>query len=200
MIRKPSDSRRAAGVLLLLALLLSALVACARPANDALADRPASDMAGYRVLADVDGPLQFVDMTAAEADRLMEEGASFVLFTSYPDCPWCNAVIRQVNAAAAEAGWKVGNINTRKDPSWQNNMDIDDYDLFVARFGEFLENDDDGTPHLYVPHIFFIRNGAVVYAHQGALSSMGDDPNTVLSEEENEELTEIFREGFRLLG
>ncbi|MBO5564247.1 MAG: hypothetical protein J5935_01385 [Lachnospiraceae bacterium] len=167
------------------------------PAEDPLAQFPKADMSGYAGLADYDKETVFVDMTVKDVLELMDRGETFAVLTSFPDCPWCNATIRYVNDAALEAGVKVGSLNTRKDPSWQSNLDITDYDLFAEYFGECLEYDNNGIRHLYVPHIFYIKDGEIVYDHQGALPAMGDDPHLPLTEEQKEELREIFRAGFR---
>ena len=139
----------------------------------------------------------FVDVTVADAQKLLEEKATFVWFASFSECPWCNAVLPYLTQAAAENSCRIGVLDTRKDPAWKNNTEIDDYDLFLELCGEYLDTDEEDKPHLYVPHVFFIRNGEVVYQHQGALPEMGDDPHMALSEEQKEALTDIFREGFR---
>ena len=164
-----------------------------------LAAFPASDMLGYKGLRDYDKELAFVDMTVRDMADLMEARATFAVMASFADCPWCNAVIDNVNDAALEAGVQVGYINTRKDPSWSSNLDLEDYDIFTELVGDRLEYDSDNIRHLYVPHIFYIKEGKVVHDYQGALPEMGSDPNMELTPEQEEELTEFFREGFRMM-
>ena len=180
----------------LLALLL--LCACG-PKKNCLAEFPPQDMSGYAGLADYTKELSFVDVTVQDIHRLKEEKETFVFVASFANCPWCNAIIGYINDAALENKATVGLLDTRKDPSWTSNMDITDYDLFVEDFGDQLEYDEENLLHLYVPHIFFIKKGEVVYEHQGALPEMGDDPHMELTDEQKQALTEIFREGFRKL-
>lgn len=180
------------------AAFLLILTSCGK-GNPALSAFPEADMSGYAGLSGYDRDLRFVEMTVADATRLMDEGATFALFLSFDDCPWCNAVIASVNDAAVEADQTIGYIDTRRDPSWQNNTDIEDYDLFVEYFGEFLEDDGTEVPHLYVPYLFFIRDGAVVYGHQGSLPELGEEAPVNVTDEQREAITEIYREGFRVM-
>ena len=162
----------------------------------ALKDFPDADFSGYAGLEGVEEFATYKDVTVADIAALVDAKETFVFLASFEDCPWCNAVIAELNAAAREAGIPVGSLDTRKNPAWKNNLDIDNYDLFVEYFGDYLEDDEDGRPHLYVPHIFFLCNGEVVYQHQGALAEMGNDPNMVLTDEQEEALIDIFRRGF----
>ena len=166
-------------------------------AVDPMVHFPAADMSGYAGLREYDKDLAFVDVTVRDIAALMEEKADFAFLASFPTCPWCNVVIDELNDAALEAGVRVGNLNTRKDPSWKSNLDIEDYDLFTTLFQKQLEYDKEGRLHLYVPHFFVVRGGEVVYQHQGALREMGDDPNTPLSPEQEKLLVDLYREGLQ---
>lgn len=166
-----------------------------------LSEFPQSDMSGYAALKDYGdtSALPFVDVTVKDIHKLMEDKENFVLFVSFPTCPWCNAVLTRFIDVANEADVKVASLNTRKNPAWGSNMEIDDYDLFVADFDEYIEYDSEGLKHLYVPHVFFVKEGQVVYEHQGALAEMGSDPYMELSAQQEEALRDIYREGFKKL-
>lgn len=164
----------------------------------------ASDMSGYEGLSDYQAKseLPFVDVTVKDVHELMEEKGTFVLFVSFANCPWCNAVIKQFIEVVDEVsggGLRIAQLDTRKDPAWQNNMEIDDYDLFVEDFGDYLELDENNVRHLYVPHVFFVKDGMVLYEHQGAIPAMGSDPYMELSKAQKEELRDVYREGFKAL-
>lgn len=187
-------------IIAMLALAAIALPACSDKTKETspLEGFPEADMSEYEALAGYTGSNPFVYVTVQDVHKLIEEKATFALFVSFPNCPWCNAVIREFVEVANEvgAGIKVANINTRQKPEWTSNLDIDDYDLFVQHFGDYLNLDDAGIKHLYVPHVFFIKDGDVVYEHQGAIPEMGSDPYMVLNEEQEEILKDVFREGF----
>ena len=190
---------RVAQLLLVALLLLSACGTSRSAARDALTAFPELDVTGYASVGeDMDLPV-VRDLTVADIDQLMQEGKTFVFISSFENCPWCNVVMPHFLAAAKKENIEVGLLDTRKDPSWNNNTEIDDYDRFVELFGSYLQLDDADLPHLYVPHVFYIRDGEVVYQYQGALPEMGDNPNVELTEEQQAALEEIFLEGFREL-
>ena len=101
-----------------------------------------------------------------------------------------------LNDTAIEYGMDIAYIDTRKDPSWKSNTDMDDYDVFVNYFGNYLDTDSDGKKHLYVPHVFFVRHGVVVKEHPGTVTGHNDSSDPLTSEQK-EELHEIYTEGFK---
>ncbi|MBQ9068249.1 MAG: hypothetical protein IJ131_04185 [Eggerthellaceae bacterium] len=135
---------------------------------------PASDMSNYDCAQGYDGDYRFVDMTVSDIAAEMDAGTTFMVYAGYDHCPWCNSVLNYLNDIAVDHGIRVGYLDTRKDPSWKTNMDIDDYDLFVEKFDDVLELDDEGKKHLYVPHLFFMKDGAVVADHPGTVPSQSD--------------------------
>jgi len=102
--------------------------------------------------------------------------------------PWGNiADITKGEGASIDIAY----IDTRSDPSWKSNLDLLDYDLFIERVGSVLAEDDNGVPHLYVPHCFFIRNGQLVHDHSGTVPSQAS-PSDPLSEEELKKYRDII--------
>ena len=71
----------------------------------------------------------------------MGKGATMVVYAGFNHCPWCNAILNDFNDILDERGITAAYIETRKNPEWTNNMDIDDYDVFVERFGEWLKKE-----------------------------------------------------------
>ena len=72
-----------------------------------------------------------------------------------------------------------------------NNTEIDDYDLFVKRFGKYLAEDDSGGRHLYTPDLYVIKNGKVKSHHQGVIEG-ADDPEEPLTSSQEEELRDLL--------
>lgn len=174
------------------------MTACGGEEGDPYADREVVDLAAYESMADYGGTSMLVDTDVQEAAALIEDRRSFVLYAGFADCPYCNLLIPYLNEVAAEKGVYVGYIDTRKNPAWQSNMDIDDYDLFVDLFGDYLDEDDEGRPHLYTPDIYFIKDGEVVSRHVGVVEG-ADDPSVPLSEEQESVLRQTLREEFDAL-
>ena len=155
-----------------------------------------SDMSGYEGFTDKDHV--FFDMTAEDLKKTMDSESTFAVYFGFSQCPWCNEAMPVLNETAKEYKCTVGYVNTRKDKTWQKNTDLKDYDLVVEYLGDYLETDDEGIPHLYTPHVFFVRSGKVVFEHSGTIE--GDSsPEIALSETEKQQLKEIYKEGFELM-
>ena len=170
-------------------ILALALTSCGNKGDfvDVLASKEPSDLSGYEGMQDYTGDIMLVDMTVEEMDKMMKDKESFVVFFSYEDCPYCNRLLPYLNDAAIDAGVHVGYINTRKNPEWQSNLDIDGYDTVVDRFGKWLDKDDAGKKHLYTPDTYFIKNGKVVSRHDGVTPG-ADDPSVALTSEQEEQV------------
>lgn len=139
----------------------------------------------------------FVDTTVLDIANYVWRRNSFVFVAGFENCPYCKRMLPYLKTVADENGIKVGYLNTRKNPNWESNLDIDNYDIFKELFGEFLKEDENGIPHLYVPDIYFIHNGEVV----GRINSIegADDPDAPLTKEQEKELLSMLRECFNKL-
>ena len=181
---------------LILALALGLLLSgCGGKQAGPFAGREPADMSGYAGLKDYKGKIFLTDTTVKEAAALMDEGKSFVLFASFANCPFCNRLIPELCAAAEEEGLWIGYLNTRKNPAWNNNMDIDDYDLFVERFGGYLPLDANQVKHLYVPALIAVKDGKAVDFRQGVVEG-ADNPSDPLTDSQREQLKKELKEFF----
>lgn len=176
-------------LLILLSVFLPLFSACATQAK--------SDMSGYEGFADENHV--FYDMSVREAAEQMEKGKTFVIYFGFAKCPWCIDAVPVLNEEAKKAGMKVAYADTRRDPSWQSNLDLEDYDLLVEILGDYFEYDDNGIKHLYTPHVFFIKDGKVVSEHSGTVEGHVAYERE-MTPQELEELREAYRKGFELLG
>ena len=190
--------------LLVLFAALAGFSACSKKGGDvADIDNPyqdgeVADLSAYEGMDDYDGEVMLVETTVAEAEEYIKDNKTFVLFMSFADCPYCNRLIPYLNEIAAERGIKVAYVDTRSNPEWMNNMDIDDYDVFAERFKKYLSKDDDGKPHLYTPDTYFIKKGRIVARHDGVTPG-ADDPSVPLTASQEEQLRKDLNAEFDAL-
>ncbi len=140
----------------------------------------------------------FIETSMKEVDQKIGKNETFAVYFGFAKCPWCIEAVPILNEVAKENDASVYYVNTRKDASWQSNIDIDDYDLFVKDFGEYVPYDENGIKHLYTPHVFFIKDGKVVYEHSYTVEDH-DATQREMTEEEKAILKEYYTEGFQNL-
>lgn len=187
--------RRIAAFAALGILIALALTGCGKSAGLSEKKYKAADMGGYAMLEGVDTKDLFLDMTVRDIAQEIEKKNTFVLYTGYETCSWCNAMIPYLVEEAKAAGMKIGYLDLRRNPGWRSNLDIDDYDLFVEHFGTLLPTDKEGRLHLYSPHVFFIKEGKIVGDHQGTVLTQ-ENATDPLKPEEQAELRGALKEQF----
>ena len=154
------SKRKLLCLLMIAAVLALLLTACGSTDEPTEAGSPCP-LEHYPAAEGGDGRLRI--MTVKDVIAEMDAGHSFAVYFGFSSCPSCQAARPALIAATIEYDQILGYVDTRADPAWTSNMDIDDYDLFVERFGDYIPLDENGLKHLYVPHVFFIRDGTVIY-------------------------------------
>lgn len=176
----------------LLICILILITACGAPAVGSVAD-----MSGYEGLDDKDTQAFIVSDVKDFLQRL-DQKETFVAYFGFKDCPWCNDAISILNAEAKAAGINIYYINTRPNKRVKANREITDYDLLVKRVGQYFGENEEGNPYLYVPFVFFIKDGDVVFTHEGTVE--GYLPEYMhISDEQLGQLKELYLQGFELL-
>lgn len=100
----------------------------------------------------------FVYKNGQETIDILEHGTGIV-FLGFPSCPWCQRYAKYLNEVAKEKGIeKIYYHNTYDD--WQNNTE--EYQKITKILSNFLQYNDEGQRHLYVPDVAFVVNGQVV--------------------------------------
>ena len=115
-----------------------------------------------------------------------------VIYFGFPGCPWCRNMIPVLFEAA-----KNNNIDTIYyfNPRNVKKSDNDEYNKLKEILNEYLSEDENGQKVLYVPNVYFIKDGKIVGHHLGTVDSQ-EDPTISLTEEEKNELLDIFNELF----
>ncbi len=157
------------------------------------AGKQTADLSGYESMSDLDDESRLVDTTVKDIAKYMDEKKTFAFFVGYEDCDYCNALLPYLNEAARGEDIYVGYLNTRANPQWKNNTDIDDYDTFVELFGDYLKKEND-KPILYTPDLYFIKAGEVVGHHQGLIEG-AEDPESALDSDQETALRTLL-EGY----
>ena len=194
-----NKKRRTIYLCLLLAVLTAVavgIVICRLNMPHVLEKYEKADMSGYSALTGED--TVFRDMSIQDLVWEMDAGSTFVVVFSHGGGGQLNAVLPVLNELGTEETIPIGYVNTRKKPEWHSNTAMEDYDLLVQVLGEYFPLDELDRPHLYVPHVFFIRKGEVVFEYAGAVPDY-DGSSDPLTDKQAGLLMGIYREGFDLL-
>ena len=126
-----------------------------------------------------------------EIINIMEKGTG-VVYLGFPECPWCNAYVKYLNEVALEVGIdKIYYYNILEDR--KNNTE--GYQKVVAILKDYLQNDDEGNPRIYVPNVSFHIQGKVVgNDYETSKDTHGlSNPDEYWNEEEVKELKETLK-------
>ena len=148
------------------------------------------DMSSYESF-DSSLTYRFIDSSVKEMKEAIDNEKTGVFFYSFSKCPHCNNIINLLAEVSNEHNTDIYYIDTRKNPEWESNTDINDYDLLVEMVGHTLSEDEEGIPHLYVPVIYFIKDGKLVYGSNPVYEE--------ITEEIKQEIINDFNEGFKLI-
>jgi len=168
-------------VIVILATLL--LVGCTKkPKDDKIAD-----MSGYNIKSE-----QFLVMSMEEAYDFLTSETGLVYF-GFDTCPWCFEMIPYLNEIAEAEKVNIYYIDCRPGGNDIRNDDNAAYMKIVDFTKEFLVLDENGNPRLYVPQLFAVVNGKIVFDHADTVPDHNASERK-MTEEEVELMKQILKD------
>lgn len=140
--------------------------------------QPSTDAAYGYDITDAQASL-ITEVTTKDVLDAIDEAYTFVALFGYSKCPDCQKAVPVLMKSAKEHGTSVKYVNTRANPEWDSNTDIDDYDGLCDAIGGRLPKDPDGTPHLQVPTVVFVKDGVVIMVVQDGDAKDADGQRTL---------------------
>lgn len=132
----------------------------------------------------------FVEISMDEAIEMYQNKQTGIIYFGFPNCPWCLEAIPLLNEVALKHEAIVYYVRTR-DKDHNLLYDDEDKKLLFPYMEDFLDRNDEGELHLFVPFVVAIKDGITLNAHLGTLDS--HDPNErKMNEEEVTTLTQIY--------
>lgn len=138
---------------------------------------------------DENNPIKYVNFD--EVIDILSSGTGIIYF-GFPGCPWCRNIIPVLFEMAS-----TNNIDTIYyfNPSNIRSNNDENYKKLVNILSDYLMENDNGEKTLYVPDVYFIRNGEIVGHHLSTVDSQ-TSPYTPLTKEQGDELKNIYQELF----
>ena len=152
-----------------------------------------ADFSGYEGFQETEH--LFVNSDVKDLVNRIENKETCVAFFGFANCPWCNEALPILNELSKANQQTILYVNTRPNSSVKSNTEIPDYDLLLEAIGSTFSLDDEGKHHLYVPFVVFVKNGEVVYYHEGTTADH-DATERKMTQEEVEELRSTYAIGF----
>lgn len=136
----------------------------------------------------------FTYRSLKEINKMLEKGTG-VVYLGFPECPWCQGYVGYIDEIAKKVGIdKVYYSNVLEDRS--NNTE--EYQTTIKLLKDYLPNDEEGNPRVYVPLVVVIKNGKVVIAdYETAKDTKGyKDPEEYWANEDLEGLKTRLEKAF----
>lgn len=106
----------------------------------------------------------FYYMEKDAVETLLLHGTG-ILFLGFPECPWCQAYVPQLNEVLASNDAKAAYYNIYKDKTEDRTF----YDQIAADVesindtgSQIIQYNNDGKQVIYMPLVLFIKNGRII--------------------------------------
>ena len=97
----------------------------------------------------------------ASVDEIIDtlKNGNGVVYLGFPECQWCQRYVVYLNDVAKKNNVdKILYYNIRED----RNDNSENYLKIVDLLKDYLQDDEDGNPRIYVPAIIFMNDGKIV--------------------------------------
>ena len=137
-----------------------------------------------------ENPIKYVDFE--EVIDLLTNGTGVIYF-GFSGCPWCRNMLPVLFDVATNNNIdKVYYFN----PSNIRKSDDENYQKLTNLLDNYLLENEEGKKTLYVPDVYFVKDGQIVGHHLSTVDSQ-IDPFVSLTEEQTNELKEIYQNLFK---
>ena len=146
------------------------------------------DMSAYEGFDDKENAFVKSDMN--EAIDIFKSKRSAILYFGFAKCPWCIEALPVMNEAAKAVGRSIYYVETR---DLERNLLYTDEQKkeIVSYLYDYLDTNDEGEKHLFVPFVVVVEEGIVKSAHLGTIESH-EAKERKMTEEESKQLRSIY--------
>jgi len=111
------------------------------------------------------------------------ESGTGVIYFGYPECPWCRNIVGPLTRASLDTETLLYYVDVHK---------LTNRDKLFKILDEYLKEDDEGNKKLYVPDVYFVKDGKILSHHLGSVDSY-KNPYLGMNEEQEKELISIYK-------
>lgn len=139
----------------------------------------------------IDDSDQITYLTEKELLKKIDQETA-VFYFGFPTCPWCRNVIEPLLETTKKQNVTLYYFN----PSELRASNSDTYQKLIKKLKNYLTKNEDGKETLYVPDVYFIKDGDIVGNHLGTVDSQ-KDPYVPLTKSERNELIDIYNQNIK---
>lgn len=136
----------------------------------------------------IDTDVEIIYTNAKKTISILENGTGIIYF-GFPSCPWCRNALPVLLEVAKEKNLPIYYMN----PSGLRGSNNKKYLKIMAILDEYLQTNEEGKKVLYVPDMYFVKDGKIVGHHLSTVESQ-KNPTIPLEEEQHQELKTIYEE------
>ncbi len=126
----------------------------------------------------------FKMITAKEAYETLDDEQAILIF-GFKECKWCKSYIPILNEVITENNVPVVYYCNIKEDRTKN---TEDYKNLVAKLSEYLYEDDNNNKRIYVPDVYFIKDGKIIGHNNDTCVIEGTDTEEYYTDTAKEEL------------
>lgn len=134
-----------------------------------------------------DNPFEYVTI-----DQVLDilENKSGIIFFGNSDCEWCVASVKILNQALTYKNVdKVYYYN----PKNIREKNTEKYKKLIELLGDNLEKDENGEAYLYLPDVYFVKNGKII-GHNNDTATMSGTVDEAMNDKNKKELKNKYLE------
>ena len=130
-------------------------------------------------------------LSSDEIFTKIENKENFVVYIGFPTCPWCRNIVNVLFDTANDNGATIYYINARELKS----SSLENYNKIYELLYDYLDTDQTGNKVLYVPDVYFFKDGSIVGHHLGSVVGQ-TNPKILLNSTQKKELKGIYQDLF----
>ena len=128
----------------------------------------------------------FKMISAKEAYETLDDEQAILVF-GFKECKWCKSYIPILNEVITENNVPVVYYCNIKEDRSKN---TEDYKNLVAKLAEYLYEDDNNNKRIYVPDVYFIKDGKIIGHNNDTSVIEGTDTDEYYTETAKKALKE----------
>lgn len=112
-----------------------------------------------------------------------------IIYFGYSTCPWCRNIISPLIEVAKNSDTSLYYVDVHK---------LKNKDRIFELLGDNLKLDENKNKRLYVPDVYFVRDGEILFHHIGSIDSY-KNPFIGMNESQEKELISVYMDGINML-